>query len=50
MAHPVERPLERALARTGIDGLDRVLHGGLQRDRVYLVERDPGTGKTTLGV
>jgi circadian clock protein KaiC len=35
---------------TGIEGLDDVLHGGLPPDRVYLVEGDPGTGKTTLGL
>jgi circadian clock protein KaiC len=37
-------------AKTGIDGLDDVLAGGLQRDRLYLVEGDPGTGKTTLAL
>jgi circadian clock protein KaiC len=35
---------------TGISGLDDILHGGLPRDRVYLVEGDPGTGKTTLAL
>jgi circadian clock protein KaiC len=34
---------------TGIPGLDDVLAGGLPRGRLYLVEGDPGTGKTTLG-
>ncbi len=38
------------LARTGISGLDSLLRGGLPRDRVYLVEGDPGTGKTTLAM
>lgn len=38
------------LASTGIPGLDDVLHGGLTRDRMYLVEGTPGTGKTTLGL
>ena len=33
---------------TGIDGLDDVLHGGLIADRMYLVEGNPGAGKTTL--
>jgi circadian clock protein KaiC len=36
--------------KTGITGLDDVLHGGLQSGHVYLVEGDPGTGKTTLGL
>ncbi len=35
---------------TGIEGLDDVLGGGLTRDRVYLVEGTPGTGKTTLSL
>ncbi len=39
-----------ALARTGIDGLDNILNGGLTPDRMYLVEGTPGTGKTTLGL
>jgi circadian clock protein KaiC len=37
-------------ARTGIDGLDDVLGGGLLRNRLYLVEGNPGTGKTTLAL
>ena len=35
---------------TGISGLDNILHGGLPKDRIYLVEGDPGTGKTTLAM
>jgi circadian clock protein KaiC len=35
---------------TGISGLDDILGGGLTRDRVYLVEGTPGTGKTTLAL
>jgi circadian clock protein KaiC len=37
-------------ASTGVPGLDQVLPGGLPRDRVYLVEGHPGTGKTTLAL
>lgn len=37
-------------ARTGIPGLDDILIGGLPRDRLYLVEGTPGTGKTTLAL
>jgi circadian clock protein KaiC len=36
-------------AKTGIDGLDDVLGGGLERRRVFLLEGAPGTGKTTIG-
>ena len=35
---------------TGIDGLDNILGGGLTPERVYLVEGEPGTGKTTTGL
>lgn len=38
------------LLRTGIAGLDEVLHGGLPRGRVILIEGHPGSGKTTLGL
>src|SRR3954462_12959790 len=37
-------------AATGISGLDQILGGGFPYDRVYLVEGDPGSGKTTLGL
>jgi circadian clock protein KaiC len=35
---------------TGIEGLDRILCGGLLSGRSYLVAGEPGTGKTTLGL
>jgi circadian clock protein KaiC len=35
---------------TDIPGLDNVLCGGLDGDRIYLVEGRPGTGKTTLAL
>jgi circadian clock protein KaiC len=38
------------LVGTGIPGLDSILRGGLPRDRIYLVDGDPGTGKTTLAL
>lgn len=41
---------KRPLATTGISGLDDVLNGGLTRNRVYLIQGDPGAGKTTLGL
>lgn len=37
-------------ADTGIAALDHVLHGGFPRNRLYLLEGDPGTGKTTIGL
>lgn len=36
--------------QTGIEGLDDILAGGLPASHVYLVEGEPGTGKTTLGL
>ena len=35
---------------TGIPGLDVILGGGLTPHRIYLVEGEPGTGKTTSGL
>ena len=36
--------------KTGVPGLDDVLHGGLPAAQMYLLEGDPGTGKTTLAM
>ena len=35
---------------TGNPGLDDILGGGFDADRLYLVEGRPGTGKTTLAL
>lgn len=35
---------------TGVPGLDEILYGGLRPHNVYLLEGDPGTGKTTLAL
>jgi circadian clock protein KaiC len=37
-------------ASSGCAGLDAILHGGFPQGRIYLVEGDPGAGKTTLAV
>ena len=39
-----------ARASTGIPGLDYTLDGGLPVNRMYLVQGDPGAGKTTLAM
>lgn len=37
-------------AATGIEGLDYILGGGFPIHRMYLVEGDPGAGKTTMAL
>src|SRR4051812_23018691 len=46
---PVQTNEDRLVA-TGIAGLDDILGGGFTPDRVYLVEGNPGSGKTTLAL
>ena len=48
-AGPPPSPADR-FASTGIPGLDEIFHGGFPRHHVYLIEGDPGTGKTTLAL
>jgi circadian clock protein KaiC len=42
--------LSRNPARSGVAGLDDVLAGGFPRNRIHLVQGDPGVGKTTLAL
>ena len=37
-------------ARTGVPGLDDILVGGLATGRIFLLEGNPGTGKTTMAL
>ena len=39
-----------ARSETGIPGLDSILFGGLPSGRLYLVDGNPGVGKTTLAL
>ena len=41
---------DKKIAATGIEGLDHILLGGFPRNHVYLLQGDPGVGKTTLGL
>jgi circadian clock protein KaiC len=41
---------DREVAATGIEGLDHILLGGFPRNHLYLLQGDPGVGKTTLGL
>lgn len=43
-------PPEVARAQTGVRGLDDILGGGLPTNHLYLLDGEPGTGKTTLAM
>jgi circadian clock protein KaiC len=45
-----ERTCRAAKAQLGVPGFDDILMGGLTRNRLYLMEGAPGSGKTTLGL
>jgi KaiC/GvpD/RAD55 family RecA-like ATPase len=45
-----QRTSRTAKALFGAPGLDDILNGGLARNRLYLMEGAPGSGKTTLGL
>ena len=47
---PADRKCSLHRLKTGIAGLDDILHGGLPSGHLYLIEGDPGTGKTTLAL
>jgi circadian clock protein KaiC len=47
--HPHD-PRSDPRAGTGCGGLDNILNGGFPRGRLYLIEGDPGVGKTTLAL
>ncbi|HKR60250.1 MAG TPA: ATPase domain-containing protein, partial [Pyrinomonadaceae bacterium] len=46
-----DRPAFQPVRLTmGVEGLDDILEGGLPGRRIYLIEGQPGTGKTTLAI
>ncbi|MGN6505679.1 MAG: ATPase domain-containing protein [Tepidisphaeraceae bacterium] len=47
---PDKQPPKQTKTRFGIEGLDDVLRGGLVPNRLYLIQGDPGVGKTTLAL
>jgi circadian clock protein KaiC len=47
---PEVDPSGQDCAETGIQGLDQLLIGGFPREHTYLIEGEPGSGKTTLGL
>ena len=40
----------KPIARTDVPGLDDVLIGGLTPENLFLLEGEPGTGKTTIAL
>ena len=50
MVHVADGELKHERVSLGVSGLDDILGGGVTKDRVYLVEGTPGTGKTTLSL
>jgi circadian clock protein KaiC len=46
----MKSPIAARTASSGIDGLDDILGGGFPVGHIYLVQGDPGVGKTTLGM
>jgi circadian clock protein KaiC len=41
---------QHARSKTGIPGLDEILHGGWIPQQLYLIDGSPGAGKTTLSL
>src|SRR3569832_266395 len=41
---------ETNLVATGIAGFDDIIGGGFTPNRIYLIEGNPGSGKTTLAL
>lgn len=46
----VGEPVDQPRISTGSDGLDDILGGGFDGNRMYLYEGRPGTGKTTIAL
>ena len=43
-------PADQERVSTGVAGLDEILGGGLPSNHLYLLDGEPGTGKTTLAL
>ncbi len=48
--HSAQEPSTPVRLSTGSDGLDSILEGGFPANRLYLLEGNPGTGKTTIAL
>lgn len=47
---PFHTDASQNLCKTGLEGLDDILRGGLPRNRIFLLLGEPGSGKTTLAL
>ena len=50
MAKPTRDSVPQGISPTGLDGLDSIISGGLPSNCFYLLQGDPGSGKTTLAL
>ena len=50
MSKPGQHSPSTNLCRTGVKGFDTILQGGLPAHRLYVIEGEPGSGKTTLSL
>lgn len=50
MSNDSTTKFHRNRSSSGVPGLDNILHGGFISHRLYLVDGDPGAGKTTLSL
>lgn len=48
--NPIQNVQVGGRVSSGCEGLDDILSGGFPKGRIYLVEGDPGAGKTTLAL
>src|SRR5688572_28874819 len=50
MSELVKEGAAQRRSATGVPGLDLVLNGGFIPDRLYLIDGNPGSGKTTISL
>ena len=50
MSESVKEDAAQRRSATGVPGLDQILNGGFIPNRLYLIDGNPGSGKTTLSL
>ncbi|HKO19059.1 MAG TPA: ATPase domain-containing protein [Acidobacteriaceae bacterium] len=50
MLETTDDSVQKDICHTGLEGLDAIIGGGLPSNCFYLVQGDPGSGKTTLAL